>query len=247
VVLKTHQNGTPVDFSISSGRANEYAPGYEVDGIKWKPEFSKHAIGIQNKSISVEIHNLRVALVLPGPIINYKESSRVGVNQMNIRRIGITGAWYTDEQWRIIAPRKIYSNAIFIEIDKLTYESFVDVEFIINLNRKDFSYTMSILDAKYYYSAGNGKKAFSKSETYNIKKKDSRNVLYIDLANRLSHSPLSFDYTHSFSSLLEENTDVEDPENKHFQIEAQYPFPIPPDKQGKISVTYPPYVGSEVK
>jgi hypothetical protein len=234
-----------LNFSLHSGRENEYAPGYEVNGVKWKPEFSKHTFSIENKSKRVEIHDLRTSLVLPGPIYDYRIKNKVGINQVDVRRIGLVASEYTDKDWRVVAPRDTYSNAIFINVDKLGYESYLNVELRLDLNRKDVGDTMSIVDAKYLYSGNDGKKSLPKSEVYNVRKRDGSSMLYIDKANPLRVSPLSFDYEHSFRSVLGENTDVKDVEDKHFRVHVEYPFMIHTDRIGRFTIKYPPYVSDK--
>jgi hypothetical protein len=229
-----------LDFSMSSDQGKGYAPGFEVNGLKWKSEFTKHTFSIENKSKTVETYDLRTALVLPGPIYNYKVKNKVGVDRIDINRIGIIAGEYIDEDGRVVAARDIYSNAVFITVDRLRYESYVNIELILDLTRKNVRDTMSIVDAKYWYSGNNGKKTLPKSEVYNVKKIDASSALYIDKANPLRASPLSFDYEHSFIAVLGENTDVKYVEDKHFRFHVEYPFMIPTDKTSRFTIRYLP-------
>jgi hypothetical protein len=216
-------------FSLNSSDKNEYAPGYKVNNTQWKKEFSKHLFSIENKSTTVEIHDLRMSLVLPRPIYDYWIKDKIGNNQIDISRIGIVSGEYLDQEGRATASREIYSNALYINVDKIGYEIYIGIELILDLTRKDNREMMSIVDAKYWYSDGRRTKLFPKSGYYQIKKIKGSSVLYVDIENPLRESPLSFDHQHSFTSVLGENIDVKDVEDKKFRIDIRYPFKIPKD------------------
>jgi hypothetical protein len=216
-----------LDFSMSSDQGKGYAPGFEVNGLKWKSEFTKHTFSIENKSKTVKTHDLRIALVLPGPIYDYRVKYKVGVDQVDIRRIGIVSCEYIDKDGTVMASRDMYSNGIFINIGELRYESFLTIELILDLNRKGDSDTMSILDAKYWYLGNDRKESLPKSQVYNVKKRGGSSVLYVDKENSVRVSPLSFDDKHSFTSVAGENTNVKDVEDKQFRIHVEYPYMIP--------------------
>src|SRR5687768_13275353 len=104
---------------------------------------------------------------------------------------------YIDNIGRVVARRNAYSNAIFITIDKLSYESSLTIELILDLKRDDARKPMYIVDAKYWYPVNDGKKSLPTSKVYNVNRIEGSSTLYIDKANPLKASPLSFDYDHS--------------------------------------------------
>lgn len=102
-----------LNYSITPDESN-YLPGLLVDEVVWEEDFRAYFFKVENLSSSTEIYDLRVDLVLPGAIVNYKVVNQQGCQDFTFSQDGATGGILSNTKVR--ATIDYYVNNLSINV-----------------------------------------------------------------------------------------------------------------------------------
>jgi hypothetical protein len=157
-----------------------YIPGFQVDGIRWDPEFSEHNLEIHNRSKITEIHDLRAELRMPGGIVQHRILSQEGVDGITFSPVGIGEFNKVNREGLIFEPITTYPSAVRINIIKILAEGHLKLKLILTL-RPSWP-TSGFFLLRYHYSEIDSKVTYPVSRSYRVlMSEDPRGFLSLDI------------------------------------------------------------------
>lgn len=166
-----------IEYGISP-LASKYTIGQEIDGTKWRYNYSKHALSIVNNS-NQDLKNVIISMHLPAGIVGKKIESSVNVFNVNFSSFN---------QPITIGTNKIentLSNSLDVSIEKLNKHSTITIGLVLDYRNKPKEWWNNTkgywnLDISFEYESKKGE--LSRERMIHPIKIDSENpfVIYVD-------------------------------------------------------------------
>lgn len=188
-------NPSPIDIPVVkaslSALPSNYAPGLEINGIKWKDNFREYEFKISNESDKSELSDVRITLNLPWVIVKYDIENSIGTQEVRASQ-RLSRAGIRDKQLNVIKElTDMYVNNLELNAVKMFPNARFSARMILMKKPKS---EMGSFVLEYRYMLNNNE-PIKNAGDYPIKFKSSSDEekLFIDMGNPYTQAYPAYD------------------------------------------------------